>query len=71
MNDPDWVTLTNNPEKDGLDGYYEFSHRQKTGKELYKYENHLVRFEKRYGSLPKMINMRVLGKISSVRFIES
>lgn len=70
MDKTDFVTLTNNPENDGVDGYYELKCYSVSAKERYINGVHLNRFQKRYGVYPNMIDLREgIGRIDNVRFI--
>lgn len=64
------MTLTNNPERDGTEGYYEFMLNldRASAKQVYKYNRHNGRFKKRYGNYPARI-MPEFGTFSGVRFI--
>lgn len=70
-----FVTLTNNPEKDGLDGYYEISFAcHPNPKVRWKYHYHITRFIKRYGDYPKSIEITPrleIGRYENVRLIET
>lgn len=68
-----WITVTNNPERDGVEGYFEsipvsiFSNKA-DAKTRYKYDQHNTRFCKRYGVNSQKI-IPEFGRTVNVRLI--